>query len=129
MNIKIRFLWLTLAVMAMSACTQKSDVEGVRNVVFKAGFADGSAITKTTLIEEQDNRYHIWWKNDDVLSIFDDNLAECRFVTKTPEGEDSPVADLSGAGTFNGASFTGKTNQWGRQRHIMPSTQEASRLP
>ena len=129
MNIKTRFYRLTLAAKAVTPCTQKRDVEGVLNVVFKAGFADGPTGTKTTMIEEADNRYHIWWKNDDVLSIFDDNLAECRFVAKTPEGVDSPVADLSGAGTFNGASFTGKTNQWGETKTyyaLYPRSQSAT---
>ena len=106
----IKTVILTSACMAIS-CSHGSHDPLIREVTFKAGFDRNE--TKTVIVEEEGNKYHIYWQNGDKLSIFDGNLTECLFSAKTPEGEDSPTADLSGSGFFNSEDFTGKTSQWG----------------
>lgn len=117
---------LISACLAVS-CSYSGEESLIREVTFRAGF-DQKA-TKTVIVEEEGNKYHIYWQNGDRLSIFDDNLKECMFVAKTPGGEDSPTTDLSGSGVFNSEDFSGKTNLWGETKTyyaIYPRNQQGA---
>ena len=124
MNMKTRYIFLTIATLALSACvknTEPSEPEGMQ-MTFTA-YQEGSEMTRTTV---QDGGTQVYWEPSDEIKVFF-NGSSGRFVSQN--SENATVATFTGtinvvAGANGGGNASYTT--WGLYPYRADATSDGS---